>query len=466
MSEVAVRFGPASNARSSPQRESQPVLQSVEIATVEVHTDPRAASAAWRELDAVAATSPYQSPEWLLPWIDTIGAASGVTPSIIVARGQDGSPLALLPFGLVRRNWFTVAVFLGARDSNFNMGLFRPGQTWTRSGVQDLLTRAAAASSHRVDAFVLINQPLGWDNVANPFAMLDHQPSPSFAYKGGLTSQADEFLRGRLSREGRKKLRQKLKKLQAIGPVSIRRATSPADIVETLDAFVEQRRARSRARGLLTDDLPVLRDFLNRVTDPHASPPRGGCAAPVAFYALRCGERVVATFGGTRRGRRFSGMLMSFAADPDFAKASPGELLLSEVLKLHCAEGSRDRRPRHRRSPLQGGLLPGRGIAVRLRPARDGTWTPLRHDGAPAALHQKSHQTIDVGVAAGATSTEVSAPAIRRPPGRRAGRSGRPRPGRRGSELVASLWRRRRAPTLNARGRDDPLGCRSLRLAR
>ena len=289
MSEVAVRFGPASSARSSPQRESQPALHSVEIATVEVHTDPRAASAAWRELDAVASASPYQSPEWLLPWIDTIGAASGVTPLIIVARGRDGSPLALLPFGLVRRSWFTVAVFLGARDSNFNMGLFRPGLTWSRRGVQDLLSRAVATSPRRVDAFVLINQPFGWDHFANPFAMLDRQPSPSFAYKGGLTSQADAFLRGRLSREGRKKLRQKLKKLQAIGPVSVRRARSPV--------------------------------------------------APVDFYALRCGERIVATFGGTRRGRRFSGMLMSFAADPDLAKTSPGELLLSEVLKLHCADG-------------------------------------------------------------------------------------------------------------------------------
>ncbi len=339
MSEVAVRFGPASSARSSPQRESQPALPSVEIASVEVHTDPRAAGAAWRELDAVAPASPYQSPEWLLPWIDTIGAASGVMPLIVVARGQDGSPLALLPFGLVRRSWFTVAVFLGARDSNFNMGLFRPGQNWSQVGLQDLLTRAAAASPRRVDAFVLINQPLGWDDAANPLAMLDHQPSPSFAYKGGLTSPADEFLRGRLSREGRKKLRQKLKKLQAIGPVSVRRAETPADIVDTLDAFVDQRRARSRARGLLTDDLPVLREFLNRVTSPHPFSPIGSGGMPVEFYALRCGERVVATFGGTRRGDRFSGMLMSFAADPDLAKTSPGELLLSEVLKLHCADG-------------------------------------------------------------------------------------------------------------------------------
>ena len=328
-----MRFGPASTARPSSRRESQPALRSIEIATVEVHIDPEAVAAAWRELDAVAAASPYQSPAWLLPWIETIGLASGVTPLIVVARGRDGSPLALLPFGLARRSLFTVAVFLGARDSNFNMGLFRPGQTWSRSGVQDLLDRAAAASPRRIDAFELINQPFAWDGFANPFATLDGQPSPSFAYKGGLTSPADGFLRDRLSRDGRRKLRQKLKRLQAIGPVSARRAETPGEIVETLDAFVEQRRARSRARGLLTHDLPVLRDFLNRVTASTVS-----VGAPVEFYALRCGDRVVATFGGTRRGRRFSGMLMSFAADPDLVKTSPGELLLSEVLKLHCAD--------------------------------------------------------------------------------------------------------------------------------
>ena len=92
MSEVAMRFGPASSARSSPTRESQPALPCVEIASVEVHTDPRGAGAAWRELDAVAAASPYQSPQWLLPWIDTIGAASGVMPLIVVAPAPDRAP--------------------------------------------------------------------------------------------------------------------------------------------------------------------------------------------------------------------------------------------------------------------------------------------------------------------------------------------------------------------------------------
>ena len=59
----------------------------------------------------------------------------------------------------------------------------------------------------------------------------------------------------------------------------------------------------------------------------------------MTFHALRCGPRIVATLGGARRGDRFSGMLTSFTADPDMARTSPGELLLSEVMKRHCEAG-------------------------------------------------------------------------------------------------------------------------------
>jgi CelD/BcsL family acetyltransferase involved in cellulose biosynthesis len=59
----------------------------------------------------------------------------------------------------------------------------------------------------------------------------------------------------------------------------------------------------------------------------------------VSFFALLCGDRVVATLGGVRQGTRFSGMLTSFTAEPDIARTSPGELLLGEVMALHGAAG-------------------------------------------------------------------------------------------------------------------------------
>ena len=97
-----------------------------------------------------------------------------------------------------------------------------------------------------------------------------------------------------------------------------------------LDAFAAQRTARNAAAGLGDGDIPALRRFLEATA---------GEAGPVAIHALRCGDRVVATLAGVRHGTRFSGMLTSFATDPDVARHSPGELLLGEVMKGYCARG-------------------------------------------------------------------------------------------------------------------------------
>ena len=300
------------------------------FATVEVHAEPRAVAAEWRALAAEAAVSPYQSPDWLLPWIETVGAESGVMPLIVLARDAEGRPAALLPLGTQRRGGLTVASFLGAKDSNFNMGLFKPGTAWTREAIRALLVEGAAAGGTGIDVFAFRNQPHDWQGVPNPLEALRHQPSPSFAYKATLTADPEAFLRGRLSRDTRKKVRQKANRLRALGPVSLAESVTRADALELLDAFVEQRRSRNTASGIPVEDLAGLRRYLDRTV---------GSDGPVVFYGLRCGDRIVATLGGTRAGGRFCGMLTSFDADPEVARTSPGELLLSEVVKLHCSAG-------------------------------------------------------------------------------------------------------------------------------
>ena len=300
------------------------------FASVEVPAEPRAIADEWRALAAEASVSPYQSPDWVLPWLETIGTDNGIDPFIVLARDADGALAALLPLGVQRRGGLNVASFLGAKDSNFNMGLFRPGPTWTRGAIQDLLRESATAGGTRVDLFAFLNQPHDWEGAANPLGALPHQQSPSFAYKATLISDPEAFLRGRLSRDTRKKVRQKANRLRALGPVSLVEARNAAETDELLRTFVEQRGARHAASGISGDDLPGLRRFLDRTV---------GDGGPVLFYGLRCGERIVATLAGTRVRGRFSGMLTSFAADPDVARTSPGELLLAEVMKLHCAAG-------------------------------------------------------------------------------------------------------------------------------
>ena len=297
-------------------------------ASVTVYTDASAALPAWRELAAVAPSTPYQDSAWVLPWLATIGASLGISPFIVVARDADGRATALLPLGLQRQGSLAVASFLGAKDSNFNMGLFRPGIAWSRGALVALLRRAALDGGP--DLFVLRNQPRSWQGDPNPLAALDHQPSPSFAYKTALDPDPEVFLKTHLSRDSRKKLRQKMNRLRTLGPVRLVETGSGGDVVAILDAFMEQRTARNRSAGIGCDDLPALRLFLDATV---------GRDGPVSFFALFCGDRAVATLGGVRHGTRFSGMLTSFTAEPDIARTSPGELLLGEVMSLHCAAG-------------------------------------------------------------------------------------------------------------------------------
>ena len=305
-------------------------LPSSSVASVEVHADPTAARADWTERGGSSPATAYGRPEWLLPWIEAVGLPSGLAPMIGVAREAAGGGTALLPLAVQRQGALAVALFLGGRDSNFNMGLFRPGTDWTRDDLHGLLRRAAAASGRRIDLFGFHTQPLNWQGSPNPLRALRRQPSPSFAYKTALGADAEEFLRARVSRETRKKLRQKTKRLGARGAVEVAEARTPDEVAEVLDAFVEQRTARNLASGLPVDDLPALRRVRART---------GGAGGAGTVPALRCGGRLVAPRGGTRHGGRFSGMLISIAAEAEVVRNSPGELLLSEVMKRCCAAG-------------------------------------------------------------------------------------------------------------------------------
>ena len=330
MSHVALQSRPSIAGDARRAAGDRSALPSRPFATVEVHADARLLADEWRALAAEAPVSPYQSPDWVLPWVETVGADSGVVPFIVVARDSSGKLAALLPLGVTRRRGLTVASFLGAKDSNFNMGLFRPGPAWTRESIRDLLVESATHGELRVDLLTLRNQPHDWQGAANPLAVLPHQPSPSFAYKATLVPDPEAFLRGRLSRDTRKKVRQKANRLRALGAVSLVEARSRADTEELLDAFTAQRRARHAASGLSGEDLPGIRRFLDRTV---------GDAGPVSLYGLRCGDRIVATLAGIRAKGRFCGMLTSFAAEPEVARTSPGELLLSEVIRIHCSAG-------------------------------------------------------------------------------------------------------------------------------
>lgn len=299
------------------------------FATVAVHASLAAAAADWSRLEAVADASPYQRRAWLDAWIATEGRAMGVTPFIVTAYDCEQAPVALLPLGIRAAGGLRRAMFLGGRETNYNMGLYDRRLRWREADVDRLLRQAGRGA---VDLYAFVNQPRAWGDFGNPAAGLGRtQPSPSSSHRAVLQHDAEAFLRAHQSAAGRKKLRSKATHLATLGALEHRVARTPEDIKTVLEAHIRQKAAKMAAIGVAAPDFAAVKALFARA----AAPPGG----PVELHALFCGPRIVATFGGLAHRGRFSGLLISYDLDPAYARASPGELLLVAVLRQKCAEG-------------------------------------------------------------------------------------------------------------------------------
>jgi CelD/BcsL family acetyltransferase involved in cellulose biosynthesis len=62
-------------------------------------------------------------------------------------------------------------------------------------------------------------------------------------------------------------------------------------------------------------------------------------APRLELHALALADRVVATFGALSAGDRLSGLFISYDADPEIARSSPGELMVRAVVREAIARG-------------------------------------------------------------------------------------------------------------------------------
>lgn len=321
----------------APQRLARALRLAVPFAKVEVHRSPAPVLADWAELEAFVPASVYQTRAFLLPWLETLGRARKIEPLFITAKDRHDCVVALLCLGVERHGLFRTAVFLGGKESNFNLGLIRPNAGFAADDIVALLRRAAKElGSDAPDLFCLCNQPFEWERTQNPFALLPHRQSPSFAYGTVLDKNARQFLEWKLSKAARKKLRKKEARLTATGPVSLIDNGDPPNNAKILDAFFAEKIARCKDQGIEADFCnPAMRAFFERLTRTDA-----GGRPWLQLSALTLADKVIATYAGALHRGRFSAMVNSFDTDPMIAKSSPGELLLTKLIAKHCDEGT------------------------------------------------------------------------------------------------------------------------------
>lgn len=324
---VALRPSPAASPAGG-----EPAAALPRIARVEIIRDLAAAEPHWRALEyGNALMTAYQRYEFLALWQQHVGTRESFQPFIVVAFDHSGAPLCLLPFGCKAHGPFRVAEFLGGKHANFNLALWR--RDAARALPYETVERMLAAAAAEADALVLTNQPLLWDGLANPFALLPHQPSADSGYSGALMPDFDALLEVRASAETRRKMNRKERMLAKMGVVSFERATAPDDIAMLLATFSRQKDARLRAAGIknvFTE--PGVPEFLSAIS--LARRPDG--TPLVELFALKVGDSVAAMWSGIVADGRFSAMFNSMI-DGKIASHSPGEQLLSRVVR-HCCE--------------------------------------------------------------------------------------------------------------------------------
>ena len=290
----------------------------------------------WIDLQAAACASPYQSFAFAEAWFATMGAASGIEPFIVVAKDASGRPSALLPLARRRLGPFALAIFPGGRDSNFNLGLFRPGRLWGAGNVRSLLTEAARAAPARIDCFALLNQPRMWQGFRNPMTALGGRPSPSFAFKSELPLSFSEWRDAHVSKASKKKLRKMAERLASIGPVSHVMAGDETQASQFLGALFAQKRQAAMDGGPPNPyESIAAQAFLSRLATEGLADRR----APIELHALMLGERPVAVFGALPGRNRLCGLILAHDRDPEIARCAPGRLLLQEVVRSAIERG-------------------------------------------------------------------------------------------------------------------------------
>ena len=259
--------------------------------------------------------------------------ARALSPASSPLFDAGGQPLFLWPFGRTRKGPLRLARFLGSKHSNFNVGLWRRDivASVDKNHIHEIFDRL----KDHFDLAVLSNQPSVWDGLANPFALLAHQPSADMSACATLRATTEPAINQILSGSMRSRLRNKERKLQKLPGYRYVKAAGAAEIDRLLDSFFAQKARHMAAQGLANVFAePGVADFLREACH-HALP---GGRPLIEIHALDSAHEVLALFGAIIDDYRFSSMFNTYALGED-ARYSPGLILLVHMVNDCAARG-------------------------------------------------------------------------------------------------------------------------------
>jgi CelD/BcsL family acetyltransferase involved in cellulose biosynthesis len=306
------------------------------IAGVDILGDLNQAESIWRRLeDQQHFSTPYQRFDFLSPWQRLVGERENLRPFIVIAYDSERRPLLVLPLALRQEQGVRIACFMGGKHATFNMALWDRDFAIdaTRADLDALISAIRARSEADVMAFS--QQPLSWQDLPNPMALLPNQASandcPLMTIAPGAPPTAQ------ISSSFRRRLKGKERKLKTLPGYRYCVAAADAEIGRLLDAFFRikpLRMAEQKLPNVFAD--PGVEDFIRGV----CTMPLPGGGHVIDIHALECDDEIIAIFAGVADGYRFSMMFNTYTMSEN-SRYSPGLILVRNIVDHYAERGYR-----------------------------------------------------------------------------------------------------------------------------
>jgi len=299
-----------------------------------LHSSFEAAERVWRKLEAEGDCTAFQSFGWLSAWQRHIGAAQKIEPCIVSGNDFNGEPLFLLPLGLKSGFMGRRLIWLGgdladyqgpllAADFSRNIGNF--ADVWSR--IRSMLP------AHDIIEFSRQMEMLGGQ--VNPFlrggAVMRNASS---AHITRLAASWDAYYGQKRSSGSKKRDRQKRRKMEELGAVSLVTPEREADILVTLDALIAQKSAAFARMGCPNlFNRPGYRNFYKDLAVNPAT------RDMIHVCHLQVGDRIAAANWGISFKGRYSYVLASYAEQHEASRFGPGMVLLMELMRSATEAG-------------------------------------------------------------------------------------------------------------------------------
>lgn len=291
----------------------------------------------WTALERDADCTAFQTYAWLSTWFRNIGARQGIEPAIVVGWDGEvgkGDALFIFPFGLKRGFRGTRLVWLGGEFCDYQAPILARhfSKSVRRDQFQALWARFRELLPDH-DIVELDRLPEFVGEQANPLLALGNAvPHASSAHMTRLKPSWDAYYGEKRSSGSKRRDRQKRRKIEEFGAVTLVTAENPIEITRMVDELIAQKSATFARMGVaIPFARPGVRDFyVELATDPEA---RG----LIHVCHLDVGGKIAAVNWGVSFAGRYHGVVTSYAEDEKFAKYGPGMIQLMEVMR-HAIE--------------------------------------------------------------------------------------------------------------------------------